>query len=192
MRSNLVLRCNPDSSVDSFVYEAGQVGGRQDGGWTRGAGRQRGACRGSMDAGAAYHAAPRCGRGMDDRAPFEPTPTRVARRVAHEDRHPLERIPAPCTAHARARAPSPAFSCTDSTEQDAFGMAACSMPANQLEIMLEELRKTWPHLAQRERVVCTRVCWYSDTLDENWIIDSLANHPARPKGTDKGVGRQRR
>lgn len=79
----------------------------------------------------------------------------------------------------------PAFSCTDSTEQDAFGMAACSMPENQLEIMLEELRQTWPHLAQRERVVCTRVCWYSDTLDENWIIDSLANHPARPKGTDK-------
>lgn len=61
-----------------------------------------------------------------------------------------------------------------------YEMAQSSIPANRLEQMLAELAQIYPHLAQHERLVSTRVCWYSDTLDENWIIDSLANHPSLP------------
>ncbi|GAC99610.1 fructosyl amino acid oxidase [Pseudozyma hubeiensis SY62] len=61
---------------------------------------------------------------------------------------------------------------------DHFGTAESCIPPTHLDIMLDELHKVYPSLAQKERVVGTRICWYSDTLDENWILDTLDHHPA--------------
>ncbi|CBQ68550.1 related to fructosyl amino acid oxidase [Sporisorium reilianum SRZ2] len=58
-----------------------------------------------------------------------------------------------------------------------YDMAAPSIPATQLDAMLAELGAVYPDLAARSNVLETRVCWYSDTLDENWIIDTLNHHP---------------
>ncbi|KAJ9474146.1 Fructosyl amino acid oxidase [Pseudozyma hubeiensis] len=61
---------------------------------------------------------------------------------------------------------------------DHFGTAESSVPSTHLDVMLDELRKIYPSLARKENVVGTRICWYSDTLDENWILDTLNHHPA--------------
>lgn len=58
-----------------------------------------------------------------------------------------------------------------------FGTADAQIPPTKLAQLLDELRHVYPHLAQHERVITTRICWYSDTLDENWIIDTLPSHP---------------
>ncbi|CDU25541.1 related to fructosyl amino acid oxidase [Sporisorium scitamineum] len=60
---------------------------------------------------------------------------------------------------------------------EGYDMAERSVPADQLEAMLAELYQIYPSLARQENVVETRICWYSDTLDENWILDTLNHHP---------------
>ncbi|KAJ1025028.1 hypothetical protein NDA18_004314 [Ustilago nuda] len=64
------------------------------------------------------------------------------------------------------------------SEDQHYQMAESTIPANRLDDMLQELSQIFPSLAQKDRVITTRVCWYSDTLDENWIIDTLNNHPS--------------
>ena len=66
----------------------------------------------------------------------------------------------------------------DRAEDVGYEMAESTIPASRLDHMLAELAQIYPALAQKERVIATRVCWYSDTLDENWIIDTLNSHPA--------------
>lgn len=57
------------------------------------------------------------------------------------------------------------------------------IPESKLDEMLSELEQVYPELAHFARlnqqdgsVVKTRVCHYSDTLDENWIIDWLPGY----------------
>ncbi|EST04528.1 FAD dependent oxidoreductase [Kalmanozyma brasiliensis GHG001] len=64
------------------------------------------------------------------------------------------------------------------TEDVGYDMASSTIPASRLSEMLTELAQIYPSLASPNRVVSTRVCWYSDTLDENWILDRLSRHPA--------------
>lgn len=59
-----------------------------------------------------------------------------------------------------------------------YNMAETTIPSDQVECMLSELSQIYPSIATKERVMQTRVCWYSDTLDENWILDTLNHHPA--------------
>ncbi|KAJ1023133.1 hypothetical protein NDA16_003286 [Ustilago loliicola] len=63
-------------------------------------------------------------------------------------------------------------------EDEGYEMAESTIPADRLDDMLKELGQIYLTLAKKERVVGTRVCWYSDTLDENWIIDTLDKHPS--------------
>lgn len=83
--------------------------------------------------------------------------------------------PSPCAQYTGTY-PSLDQPCTP-THDAHFGTADAAIPPTKLDQLLDELRQVYPHLAQRERVVTTRVCWYSDTLDENWIIDALPSHP---------------
>lgn len=69
-----------------------------------------------------------------------------------------------------------------------YEMAEETIPANRLDEMLAELAQVYPHLAQRERVISTRVCWYSDTLDENWILDTLDHAEGLGGGKEGKVG----
>lgn len=39
--------------------------------------------------------------------------------------------------------------------------------------MLQQLFEVYPGLEKYESTLQTRICWYSDTLDENWIIDGV-------------------
>lgn len=39
--------------------------------------------------------------------------------------------------------------------------------------MLQQLFEVYPGLKKYESTLQTRICWYSDTLDENWIIDGV-------------------
>ncbi|PWN46939.1 FAD dependent oxidoreductase [Violaceomyces palustris] len=49
------------------------------------------------------------------------------------------------------------------------------VPPTKKDEMLQELYEIFPSLAKREKVAFTRICWYSDTRDENWIIDHVPN-----------------
>ncbi|TKY89586.1 hypothetical protein EX895_001371 [Sporisorium graminicola] len=75
----------------------------------------------------------------------------------------------------------------DEGDDVGYDMAARSIPAAHLDAMLAELGQVYPQLARRENVVETRVCWYSDTLDENWILDSLDHHPYFSSQTTSGT-----
>jgi sarcosine oxidase/L-pipecolate oxidase len=46
------------------------------------------------------------------------------------------------------------------------------VPADKLERMLSELANIYPDLASAP-VKYTRICFYSDSEDENWVIDHL-------------------
>ncbi len=72
-------------------------------------------------------------------------------------------------------------------EDEGYEMAESTIPSSRLDEMLSELAQIYPSLASKDRVVATRVCWYSDTLDENWIIDTLNHHPSSPTGAGKNV-----
>lgn len=49
------------------------------------------------------------------------------------------------------------------------------IPTDKVDQMMSELIKLYPHIAKvdKERI-SSRICWYSDTHDENWLIDE---HP---------------
>ncbi len=111
--------------------------------------------------------------------------------MAYEDRLPFQRVPLPkppveCNgkypAFEDSLAPQPttgtrAIGGEGRQEDIGYEMAETTIPTTRLDEMLQELQQVYPHLAQRDRIVGTRVCWYSDTLDENWIIDRLSSHP---------------
>ncbi|CAD6914436.1 unnamed protein product [Tilletia controversa] len=48
------------------------------------------------------------------------------------------------------------------------------IPADHQDRMMLALRTIWPELAERGKVHQSRICWYAETTDENWLIDS---HP---------------
>ncbi|CDR99048.1 hypothetical protein [Sporisorium scitamineum] len=55
-------------------------------------------------------------------------------------------------------------------------MAERSVPADQLEAMLAELYQIYPSLARQENVVETRICWYSDTGGNVWVVSGDSGH----------------
>lgn len=46
------------------------------------------------------------------------------------------------------------------------------IPAEASALLREHLRSVYPQLADKEWLG-TRVCWYTDTPDGNWIIDHV-------------------
>ena len=45
------------------------------------------------------------------------------------------------------------------------------IPRRQVQIIRKELSKVYPRLAEEKDFVMTRLCWYTDTPDSNWLID---------------------
>ena len=45
------------------------------------------------------------------------------------------------------------------------------IPRRQVQIIRNELSKVYPRLAAEKDFVMTRLCWYTDTPDSNWLID---------------------
>lgn len=45
------------------------------------------------------------------------------------------------------------------------------IPKRQVQILRYELSKVFPRLAQEKDFMGTRLCWYTDTPDSNWLID---------------------
>lgn len=74
------------------------------------------------------------------------------------------------------------------SEDIGYEMAESTIPSSRLDQMLQELSQIYPTLATQDRIISTRVCWYSDTLDENWIIDTLNNHPHSSSSSNKAKG----
>lgn len=62
------------------------------------------------------------------------------------------------------------------------------IPEDKVDQMMSELIRLYPHIAKVDRKrISSRICWYSDTHDENWLIDE---HPEISKllivGGDSG------
>ncbi|CAE6470964.1 unnamed protein product [Rhizoctonia solani] len=57
------------------------------------------------------------------------------------------------------------------------GGAACAVPKRMIKPMRDAMRKLYPDIADRN-FASSRICWYADTIDEDWIIDY---HPAHPR-----------
>ncbi|KAG9094764.1 hypothetical protein FRC06_010499 [Ceratobasidium sp. 370] len=55
--------------------------------------------------------------------------------------------------------------------------APCAVPKSIIAPMRDAMRKLYPDIADRD-VVSSRICWYADTIDEDWIIDY---HPVHPR-----------
>ncbi|KAG7527689.1 hypothetical protein FFLO_06676 [Filobasidium floriforme] len=51
------------------------------------------------------------------------------------------------------------------------GAADGFIPKRQVQILRHELSKVFPRLAEEKDFVATRLCWYTDTPDSNWLID---------------------
>ena len=75
----------------------------------------------------------------------------------------------------------PSFSAGEKSAGDATKSAAALsarsekfVPSDKLTQMLALLAKIYPNLANAP-VKYTRICFYSDSEDENWIIDHLPN-----------------
>ncbi|KAE8222109.1 hypothetical protein CF319_g4642 [Tilletia indica] len=49
------------------------------------------------------------------------------------------------------------------------------IPTDHEERMLRALRSVWPEIADEGKVYQSRICWYAETTDENWLIDT---HPS--------------
>ncbi|KDN47921.1 hypothetical protein RSAG8_03341, partial [Rhizoctonia solani AG-8 WAC10335] len=56
------------------------------------------------------------------------------------------------------------------------GGASCAVPKRMLTPMRDAMRKLYPDIADRE-FASSRICWYADTIDEDWIIDYHPDHP---------------
>ncbi|PWN32696.1 FAD dependent oxidoreductase [Meira miltonrushii] len=55
------------------------------------------------------------------------------------------------------------------------GSAKTFIPEDKVDQMMSELIRLYPHIAKVDRQrISSRICWYSDTHDENWLIDE---HP---------------
>ncbi|KAG9118750.1 hypothetical protein FRC07_006595 [Ceratobasidium sp. 392] len=55
--------------------------------------------------------------------------------------------------------------------------APCAVPKSVITPLRDAMRKLYPEIADRE-AVASRICWYADTADDDWIIDY---HPAHPR-----------
>ncbi|KAG9098070.1 hypothetical protein FS749_004744 [Ceratobasidium sp. UAMH 11750] len=55
--------------------------------------------------------------------------------------------------------------------------APCAVPKSTIAPMRDAMRKLYPGIADRD-VTSSRICWYADTIDEDWIIDY---HPVHPR-----------
>ncbi|KAG8708431.1 hypothetical protein FRC09_001258 [Ceratobasidium sp. 395] len=55
--------------------------------------------------------------------------------------------------------------------------APCAVPKSVIPPLRDAMRKLYPQIASRD-VVSSRICWYADTIDEDWIIDY---HPVHPR-----------
>lgn len=63
------------------------------------------------------------------------------------------------------------------------------IPRGKAEEILELLYEVYPTLREHASNLKSRVCWYSDTLDENWILDSLPGYEGLIVATgDSGHG----
>jgi len=45
------------------------------------------------------------------------------------------------------------------------------IPKRQVQILRHEFSKVFPRLAEEKDFMGTRLCWYTDTPDSNWLID---------------------
>ncbi|QRV98189.1 FAD-binding domain protein [Ceratobasidium sp. AG-Ba] len=52
----------------------------------------------------------------------------------------------------------------------------CAVPKSIITPMRDAMRKLYPDIADRD-AASSRICWYADTIDEDWIIDYHPNHP---------------
>ncbi|KAK0538531.1 hypothetical protein OC835_001420 [Tilletia horrida] len=51
------------------------------------------------------------------------------------------------------------------------------VPAEHEARMLQALKAVWPEMVEHGTVHESRICWYAETTDENWLID---RHPSLP------------
>jgi sarcosine oxidase/L-pipecolate oxidase len=56
------------------------------------------------------------------------------------------------------------------------GPTGTKVPHEVLKHLHERLQAVYPELAQIP-LDTTRLCWYTDTPDEDWIIDQVPQHP---------------
>ncbi|KAF8756372.1 FAD dependent oxidoreductase [Rhizoctonia solani] len=54
--------------------------------------------------------------------------------------------------------------------------ASCAVPKRMLKPMRDAMRKLYPDIADRD-FASSRICWYADTSDEDWIVDYHPDHP---------------
>ncbi|CAE7171239.1 unnamed protein product [Rhizoctonia solani] len=54
--------------------------------------------------------------------------------------------------------------------------ASCAVPKRMLKPMRDAMRRLYPDIADRD-FASSRICWYADTTDEDWIIDYHPDHP---------------
>lgn len=51
----------------------------------------------------------------------------------------------------------------------------CAVPKSIIRPMRDAMRKLYPDIADRD-AASSRICWYADTIDEDWIIDYHPSH----------------
>ncbi|KAG8733045.1 hypothetical protein FRC11_009047 [Ceratobasidium sp. 423] len=54
--------------------------------------------------------------------------------------------------------------------------ASCAVPKRMLKPMRDAMKRLYPDIADRD-FASSRICWYADTIDEDWIIDYHPDHP---------------
>ncbi|KAL9931564.1 hypothetical protein V8E36_009561 [Tilletia maclaganii] len=83
-------------------------------------------------------------------------------------------VPAPSASNGSY----PSFSADDqhgSHSKLASASARSHIPADHQNRMLQALRGVWPEYVEHGSVHESRICWYAESTDENWLIDG---HPS--------------